>query len=123
MGDVPAAEIIQRDFKDYELPQPSANAHRPSQPVDPSAMVKKSQEIQGGNVGSRRTRVRSGFAKWRGESRRRASYSTTMSLPDTDTAPRPRGQTFVSILNVVPSPGILAKICWGPRTICPFSTS
>jgi hypothetical protein len=64
-----------------------------------------------------------GFAKRRGESRRRASYSTTMSFPDTDTVPRPRGQTFVSILNVVPSPGILAKICWGPRTICPFSTS
>jgi hypothetical protein len=58
-----------------------------------------------------------------GESRRRASYSTTMSLPDTDTVPRPRGQTFVSILNVVPSPGIFAKICWGPRTIRPFSTS
>ena len=65
----------------------------------------------------------SGFQKWTGESRRRASYSTTMSLPDTDTVPRPRGQTFVSILNVVPSPGIFAKICWGPRTICPFSTS
>jgi hypothetical protein len=44
MGDVPAAEIIQRDFKDYELPQPSANAHRQSQPIDPSAMVKKSKE-------------------------------------------------------------------------------
>ena len=58
-----------------------------------------------------------------GESCRRANYSTTMSLPDTDTVPRPRGQTFVSILNVVPSPGIFAKICWGPRTICPFSTS
>ena len=63
------------------------------------------------------------FQKRTGESRRRASYSTTMSLPDTDTVPRPRGQTFVSILNVVPSPGIFAKICWGPRTICPFSTS
>src|SRR6476659_364560 len=36
-----------------------------------------------------------------------------MSLPDTDTVPRPRGQTFVSILNVVPSPGIFAKICLG----------
>lgn len=44
MGDVPAAEIIQRDFNDYELPQPSANAHRQSQPIDPSAMVKKSKE-------------------------------------------------------------------------------
>jgi hypothetical protein len=65
----------------------------------------------------------SGFQQRTGESRRRASYSTTMSLPDTDTVPRPRGQTFVSILNVVPSPGIFAKICWGPRTICPFSTS
>jgi hypothetical protein len=65
----------------------------------------------------------SGFPKRTGESRRRASYSTTMSLPETDTVPRPRGQTFVSILNVVPSPGIFAKICWGPRTICPFSTS
>ena len=63
------------------------------------------------------------FQKRTGESRRRASYSTTMSLPDTDTVPRPRGQTFVSILNVVPRPGIFAKICWGPRTICPFSTS
>ena len=70
----------------------------------------------------RRT-VRRSFQKRTGESRRRASYSTTMSLPDTDTVPRPRGQTFVSILNVVPSPGIFAKICWGPRTICPFSTS
>ena len=50
----------------------------------------------------------SGFQKRTGESRRRASYSTTMSLPDTDTVPRPRGQTFVSILNVVPSPGIFA---------------
>ena len=66
---------------------------------------------------------RTPFQKRTGESRRRASYSTTMSLPDTDTVPRPRGQTFVSILNVVPSPGIFAKICWGPRTICPFSTS
>jgi hypothetical protein len=64
-----------------------------------------------------------GFQERTGESRRRASYSTTMSSPDTDTVPRPRGQTFVSILNVVPSPGIFAKICWGPRTICPFSTS
>jgi len=64
-----------------------------------------------------------GGSKNGGESRRRASYSTTMSLPDTDTVPRPRGQTFDSILNVVPSPGIFAKICWGPRTICPFSTS
>jgi hypothetical protein len=36
-----------------------------------------------------------------------------MSLPDTDTVPRPRGQTFVIILNVVPSPGIFAKICLG----------
>jgi hypothetical protein len=70
--------------------------------------------------------VSGAFEPWRGgtcESRRRAGYSTTMSLPDTDTVPRLRGQTFVSILNVVPSPGILAKICWGPRTICPFSTS
>ena len=66
---------------------------------------------------------RTPFQKRTGESRRRASYSTTMSLPDTDTVPRPRGQTFVSLLNVVPSPGIFAKICWGPRTICPFSTS
>ena len=66
---------------------------------------------------------RTPFQKRTGESRRRASYSTTMSLPDTDTVPRPRGQTFVSILNVAPSPGIFAKICWGPRTICPFSTS
>ena len=52
------------------------------------------------------------FQERTGESRRRASYSTTMSLPDTDTVPRPRGQTLVSILNVVPSPGIFAKICW-----------
>jgi hypothetical protein len=44
MGDVPAAEIIQRDFKDSELPQPSANAHRQSQPIDPSAMVNQSKE-------------------------------------------------------------------------------
>ena len=67
--------------------------------------------------------MRQAFQKRTGESRRRASYSTTMSLPDTDTVPRPRGQTIVSILNVVPSPGIFAKICCGPRTICPFSTS
>src|SRR6185437_14962375 len=53
--------------------------------------------------------------KWTGESRRRASYSTTMSLPDTDAAPRPRGHTFVSILNVVPSPGIFAKMSTPPR--------
>jgi hypothetical protein len=33
-GDVPAAEIIRRDFKEYVLPQPSANAHRQSQPID-----------------------------------------------------------------------------------------
>ena len=57
----------------------------------------------------------SGLQKRSGESRRRATYSTTMSLSDTDTVPRPRGQTFVSILNVVPSPGIFAKICWGVR--------
>lgn len=44
MGDVPAAEIIRRDFKEYELPQPSANAHRQSQPIDPSAMVNQSKE-------------------------------------------------------------------------------
>ena len=31
-GDVPAAEIIRRDFKEYVLP--SANAHRQSQPID-----------------------------------------------------------------------------------------
>ena len=66
--------------------------------------------------------MRQAFQKRTGESRRRASYSTTMSLPDTDTVPRRIGQTFVSILNVVPSPGIFAKICWGPRTICLFST-
>ena len=42
-GDVPAAEIILRDFKEYEL-QPSANAHRQSQPIDPSAMVNRSKE-------------------------------------------------------------------------------
>ena len=71
----------------------------------------------------RRTRPFGGSKKRTGESRRRACYSTTMSLPDTDTVPRPRGQTFVSILKLVPSPGIFAKICWGPRTICPFSTS
>ena len=64
-----------------------------------------------------------GVPKRTGQSRRRANCSTTMSLPDTDTVPRPRGQLFVSILNVVPSPGIFAKICWGARTICPFSTS
>ena len=40
---------------------------------------------------------------------RRASYSTTVSLPDTDTGAATKGQTFVSILNVVPSPGILQK--------------
>ena len=34
IGDVPAAEIIRRDFKEYVLPQPSANAHRQSQPID-----------------------------------------------------------------------------------------
>jgi hypothetical protein len=43
-GDVPAAEIIRRDFKEYVLPQPSANAHRQSQPIDPSAMVNQSKE-------------------------------------------------------------------------------
>jgi hypothetical protein len=37
-----------------------------------------------------------------GESRRRASYSTTMSLPDTDTVPRPRGQTFVRSIAAKP---------------------
>jgi hypothetical protein len=31
-GDVPAAEIILRDFKEYVLP--SANAHRQWQPID-----------------------------------------------------------------------------------------
>ena len=41
-GDVPAAEIILRDFKEYVLP--SANAHRQSQPIDPSAMVNQSKE-------------------------------------------------------------------------------
>jgi len=82
----------------------------------------------------RRGRVRARWCRrrfrclrgWRGgtcESRRRASYSTTMSLPDTDTVPRRRGQTFVSLVNIAPSPGILAKNCWGPRTICPSSTS
>ena|SRR5258708_40197849 len=31
---VGAAAIIRRDFKEYVLPQPSANAHRQSQPID-----------------------------------------------------------------------------------------
>ena len=63
------------------------------------------------------------IGKRAGDSRRRASYSTRMSLLDTRYRTRPRGPTFGRNLNVVPSPGIFAKICCGPRTICPLSTS
>jgi hypothetical protein len=61
------------------------------------------------------------FQKRTGESRRRASYSTTMSLPDTDTVPRLRGQTYVSILNVVPSPGIFREDLLGSADPAPPS--
>ena len=54
-----------------------------------------------------------------GDRARRASYSTTISLPDTDTVPRPKGQTFVSILNVVAESGDLGENLLGSANHLP----